>query len=54
MKKIIFLFAAFVALSFASCGNTTTSSDVDSTKVDSVTDSINSDSCSCEDSVSFE
>jgi len=39
MRKIVFLFAAFAALTFASCGNkTTATTEGDSTMVDSVAD----------------
>ena len=50
MKKLVFVFAAFVAISFASCGgNTTSTATADSTATDTidtvqVVDSIATDS----------
>lgn len=49
MKKLIFVFAAFVAVSFMSCGNKTSESSVsisdsDSVVVDSDSVSVDSDS----------
>ena len=50
MKKILFIFAAFIALSFTSCGSKTepivSSNDSDSVIVDS--DSVNVDSLSAD------
>lgn len=47
MKKLVFMFAAFAAISFASCGNKTEApvenNDSDSVAVDSV-DSVQADS----------
>ena len=45
MKKIIFAFVAFAALSMSSCGNKTVfSNDSDSITIDSVVDSVSVDS----------
>lgn len=48
MKKLVLMFAMIVAVSFASCGNSTNSSastnDSDSVVVDTVADSISVDS----------
>lgn len=47
MKKLIFVFAAFAALSFASCGNKVakgTTNDSDSVTVDTVADTLATDS----------
>jgi hypothetical protein len=47
MKKILFVFAAFVAVSFAACGNKTEAGaaiDSDSVAIDSVVDSTAVDS----------
>lgn len=48
MKKLVFMFAAFVALSFTSCGNKCSCNGIqnDSTTVDSTMDStvVDSDS----------
>ena len=49
MKKLVFMFVAFAAISFASCGNKTsdaaaTDSVADSAVVDSAADSLASDS----------
>ena len=47
MKKVIFVFAAFVAMSIASCGNSTNgTTENDSTMVDSleVVDTLQADS----------
>ena len=49
MKKLVFMFAAFAAVSFASCGgNTTTAAEAGDSAV--VADSACADSC-CADSV---
>lgn len=48
MKKLVFMFVAFAAISFASCGNKTSdaaaTSDSDSVVVDSAADSVATDS----------
>ena len=49
MKKLVFMFVAFAAISFASCGNKTdnnaATTDSDSvSKVDSLNDSVKTDS----------
>lgn len=55
MKKLIFVFAAFVAVSFASCGNKTSqvvsTSDSDSVAVDSDTVVLDSDSVAVDSAV---
>lgn len=50
MKKLVFAFAALVAMSFASCGNTEANAEAnDSTACDSVCDTVVCDSA-CADS----
>ena len=48
MKKLVFMFVAFAAISFASCGNKTSdaaaTNDSDSVAVDSTVDSTSVDS----------
>lgn len=48
MKKLVFMFVAFAAISFASCGNKTSdaaaTTDSDSVVVDSAADSVATDS----------
>ena len=56
MKKLVFMFVAFAAISFASCGNKTDNNaatiDSDSvSKVDSLNDSVKHDSTTTGDSV---
>nr|WP_315090458.1 hypothetical protein [uncultured Alloprevotella sp.] len=56
MKKLVFMFVAFAAISFASCGNKTdnnaATTDSDSvSKVDSLNDSVKTDSTKAADSV---
>lgn len=50
MKKIILIFAAFVAISVASCcnGNQKANCGADTTVVDSVADSLSTDSVLCD------
>ena len=47
MKKLVFMFVAFAAISFASCGNKTSdaaaTSDSDSVAVDSAADTTSTD-----------
>lgn len=56
MKKLVFMFAAIVAVSFASCGGSTTANVADSTACDSaccdttVCDSACADTTACCDS----
>lgn len=46
MKKLVFMFAAVVAMSFASCGgNTPAAEEVDSTAVDSVVEEVVDTTC---------
>lgn len=49
MKKLVFAFAAFAAISFASCGNKTTNKaeSTDSTAVEVVAETADSTAC-CE------
>ena len=56
MKKLVFMFVAFAAISFASCGNKTdnnaATTDSDSvSKVDTLNDSVKHDSTTAGDSV---
>ena len=56
MKKLVFMFVAFAAISFASCGNKTDNNaatiDSDSvSKVDSLNDSVKHDGTTAGDSV---
>lgn len=56
MKKLVFMFAAFAAISFASCGNKTTeatpAADSDTVAVDSMAaDSIVADSVAADSTV---
>lgn len=48
MKKLVFMFAAFAAISFASCGNKTTEAPAEDSVADSAvvdsTDSVSADS----------
>lgn len=55
MKKLVFMFVAFAAISFASCGGNKTSDNAVTTDSDSVatvdsTDSVSSDSAATVDS----
>lgn len=46
MKKLVFMFAAVVAMSFASCGgNTPAAEEVDTTAVDSVVEEVVDTTC---------
>ena len=55
MKKLVFMFAAVVAMSFASCGGNTPAAEVeDTTAVDSVVEEVVDTTCCdsvCADSV---
>ncbi len=52
MKKLVFMFVAFAAISFASCGNKTSdaaaTTDSDSVVVDSAADSVATDSAAAD------
>lgn len=49
MKKLVFMFAAVVAMSFASCGgNTENTEAVDSVATDSVVEEVVCDSACCD------
>ena len=54
MKKLVFMFVAFAAISFASCGNKTSdaaaTSDSDSVVVDSAANSVATDSAAADSS----
>ena len=55
MKKLVFMFVAIAAISFASCGNktaqNTASADSDTAVVDSAADSVAVDTAAATDSV---
>ena len=40
MKKLVFMFAAIVAVSFASCGNKAQQAEVDTDTIEEVVDSV--------------
>ena len=58
MKKLVFMFVAFAAISFASCGNKTSdnaaTTDSDSVATVDSTDSVSSDSAATVDSTRSE
>ncbi|MGN0086510.1 MAG: hypothetical protein ACI353_03195 [Alloprevotella sp.] len=52
MKKLVFVFAAFAAISFASCGNSQAPAEAaDSVTVDSIADSVAVDSVAADTTV---